>query len=187
MSVLWEGPPYYAMMMLVIMSWSCWTDSNATEANSTVCLQTCTDLDIGGAFLGDVIPRRRVSPWLDSTVFCTCVSTLFTKESICRSFSLIVLVSLVMTRAIFANCSSMYIVLVAITDMATENEEVKELDWSKELFWFDTLIGEPLVELASSIGCRDLSPKSFIVEWCFSLLSELYAFAPKEAKVMTSW
>ena len=44
----------------------------------------------------------------------------------------------------------MDIVPVAITDMVTKKEEVKELDWSKELSRFDIPIGEPVLELAST-------------------------------------
>ena len=48
------------------------------------------------------------------------------KEVIYISFSSTVLVSLVMVRAIFANCSFTNVVMVAITDIVIEKGEVKE-------------------------------------------------------------
>ena len=39
----------------------------------------------------------------------------------------------------------MDIVPVAITDMVTKKEEVKELDWSEELSRFDIPVGEPVL------------------------------------------
>ena len=123
--------------------------------------------------------------WLN--VFCACASTLFMKEVICRSFSYIVLVSLSMAQAISTSCSSTDVMPVAITNMVIKNKEVKKLEWSKGLFYFNSPIGEQVVELASTIEYRDLSSKSFIVEWYFSLPWKLYPFGPKEAKVMTSW
>ena len=102
-------------------------------------------------------------------MFCACASTLFMREAIYKSFSSIVLVSLTMTRAISASCSSMDVVPVTITNMVTEKEEVKELEWLDELFRFDIPVGELVLELASGTKYKDLSLKSFIVEWCFSL------------------
>ena len=148
--------------MLVIMSWSYWINSNVTEANLMICLPICIDLDTCGASLGEVVLKGWVSPWLDLIVFCICVSTLFMREAICRYFSSTVLVSLSMVRAIFASCSFMDVVSVAYYLHSHWEEEVKELEWSEELSCFDTPIGEPMVELASSIGYRDLSSKSFI-------------------------
>ncbi|RVW37467.1 hypothetical protein CK203_057024 [Vitis vinifera] len=118
-------------------------DSDAIEANSTVCLSTYTDLDACGTSLGDAIPEG--------------------------SFSYIVLVSLSMAQAISTSCSSTDVMLVAITNMVIKNKEVKKLEWSKGLFCFNSPIGEQVVELASTIKYRDLSSKSFIVEWYFSL------------------
>ena len=47
---------------------------------------------------------------------------------------------------------------------------MKELEWSKELSSFDIPVGELVLEFPSTIEYRDLSPKSFIIEECFSLL-----------------
>ena len=148
-------------------------------------LSNCIDLDECDISLGGAFPEGWVSPWLDSTMFCACASTLFMREAIYKSFSSIVLVSLTMTRAISASCSSMDVVPVTITNMVTEKEEVKELEWLDELFRFDIPVGELVLELASGTKYKDLSLKSFIVEWCFSLPWELYLFTPKEAKVMS--
>ncbi|KAL6311287.1 hypothetical protein AAG906_019547 [Vitis piasezkii] len=68
------------------------------------------------------------------------------------SFSYIVLVSLSMAQAISTSCSSIDVVPMV-----------------KGLFCFNSPIGELVVELASAIEYKDLSSKSFIVEWCFSL------------------
>ena len=130
MSVLCEGPPYCALMVLVIMSWSCWTNNDTTEANSVVCLSTCIILYVcGTSSRGDATFKRWLSPWLDSPIFCTCASTLFMRKVICISFSSTVLVSLAMTRAISANCSSTDVVSVVITGIVIEKEEVKESEW----------------------------------------------------------
>ena len=127
MSVLSEGPPYYSLMVLVIMSWSWWTKNDTTEVDSTVCLSTCVVLDACGASLrGDATFERWLSHWLNSPVFCTCALTLFIMEALYISFSSTVLVSLVMARAILANCSSMDVVSVAITSIIIEKGEVKE-------------------------------------------------------------
>ncbi|RVW94884.1 hypothetical protein CK203_034524 [Vitis vinifera] len=80
-----------------------------------------------------------------------------------------VLVSLSMAQAISTSCSSTDVMPVAITNMVIKNKEVKKLEWSKGLFYFNSPIGEQVVELASTIEYRDLSSKSFIVEWYFSL------------------
>ena len=40
---------------------------------------------------------------------------------------------------------------IVIIGMVTDKEEVKELEWSKKLSCFYTLIGEPLIQLASAI------------------------------------
>ena len=45
------------------------------------------------------------------------------------SFSSIVLVSLEMARVIFANCSFMDIMSVAITGIVNKKREVKDLEW----------------------------------------------------------
>ena len=91
MSVLYEGLRYCALMVLVIMSWSCWTDNDATEADSVICLSPCIILYVCGASSrGDATFGGWLSPWLDSPALCTCVSTLFVREAICISFSLTV-------------------------------------------------------------------------------------------------
>ena len=79
----------------------------------------------------------------------------------------------------------MDVVPVTITNMVTEKEEVKELEWLDELFRFDIPIGKLVLELASGTEYKDVSLKPFIVEWCFSFPWELYLFTPKEAKVMS--
>ena len=130
MSVLYEGPPYCTLMVLVIMSWICWIDNDTTEANFVICFSTCTVLDICGALSGeDATFRRWLSPWLDSPIFCTYASTLFMRKTIYISFSSIVLVSLEMARVIFANCSFMDIMSVAITGIVIKKREVKDLEW----------------------------------------------------------
>ena len=53
---------------------------------------------------------------------------------------------------------------VSIIGMVTENKEVRKLEWLEELSCFDIPIGELMLELASTIGYKDLSPMSFIVE-----------------------
>ena len=58
---------------------------------------------------------------------------------------------------------------ITIPGMVTKKEEVTKLDWSEELSRFDIPVGEPILELTSTTEYRDLSPKSFMVEWFFSL------------------
>ena len=79
----------------------------------------------------------------------------------------------------------MDVVPVTITNMVIEKEEVKELEWLDELFRFDIPIGKLVLELASWTEYKDVSLKSFIIEWRFSFPWELYLFTPKEAKVMS--
>ena len=95
------------------------------------------------------------------------------RDAICRSFSLIVLVSLAMAWVISTNCSSMDVMYIVITSIVIVKEEVKESEWLKELFSFYILIGdlkcESVLELASTIEEGNLFLESFIMENCFSL------------------
>ena len=130
MSVLCEGPLYYALMVLVVMSWSCWIDNDATKADFVVCLSTCIVLYVCDASSrGDATFGRWLSPWFDSPIFSTCASTLFMRKTIFISFSSTILVSLAMTRAMFANCSFIDVVLVAIFGIVIEKREVKKSKW----------------------------------------------------------
>ena len=127
MSVLRDSLPYYALIVLFIMSWSCWIDNDVIEVDSVICPLTCIVLNAcGTSSKRDATFGRWFSPLLDSPVFCTCASTLFMREAICISFSSIVLVSLAMMWAISTNCSYMDVVSVAITGIVIDKGEVKE-------------------------------------------------------------
>ena len=69
------------------------------------------------------------------------------RDAIYKSFSSMVLVSLAMTQVILANCSSMDVVLIVITDIVTTNEEVKNSKWLEDSSSFDILVGDPKCEL----------------------------------------
>ena len=119
--------------MLVVTSWSCWTNTNATKANSMVYLLAYINLDTCDASLKNAILGTWMNLWLNLVVFYVCASTLFMRETICRSFSLIVLVSLTMAWVISTNCFSMNVVYVTIIGVVTDKEEVKKLTWLEGL------------------------------------------------------
>lgn len=179
---LWWSTILHALMVLIMMSWSCWRDSDITDVDSMVCLLTCPNLDACGALPRDVNLGKWVSLWLYWTVFCVCASTLFMREIIYISFSSTTLVSLVITQSIFANCSSTNEMFIIIIDIVTKKEEIKELEWLEELFSFDIstcdLECELVIELESTTKEGDLSLNSFNVEKHYSLLWRLWPFTP---------
>ena len=66
MSLLCEGLSYCIMIVLVIISWSCWIDNDTTKVDSMVCLSICTDLDVCGLLPKDAIIGEWGSFWFES-------------------------------------------------------------------------------------------------------------------------
>ena len=67
MNAFCDSLPYYAMMLLVIMSWSCWAD---IVTDSMICLLICTNLDACGPLPREVISRVSKSlAWLNHILY----------------------------------------------------------------------------------------------------------------------
>ena len=148
MRELVEEPPYYAQMVFVIMSCSCWTDIEAIEVECPCWEVPSPPFPLSTLAFSPfkVKPDGCSGPKLDSPESCT--SSLFIRVCNFDFLSLSAFVRRMILYSISAIFSSMVEVLVIITGMTSRNDgENDETWWVKGASFLKFLItSEELIE-----------------------------------------